>query len=43
MSQTSSHIIDKQLIIGAGFVGLGIAQALQAANIPYDGSPPNLI
>ncbi|WP_235620770.1 NAD(P)-binding domain-containing protein [Halothece sp. PCC 7418] len=27
---------DKQLIIGAGFVGLGIAQALKAANIPYD-------
>lgn len=26
----------KHLIIGAGFVGLGIAQALQAANIPYD-------
>jgi hypothetical protein len=26
----------KHLIIGAGFVGLGMAQALQAANIPYD-------
>ncbi|TVQ42887.1 MAG: NAD(P)/FAD-dependent oxidoreductase [Gloeocapsa sp. DLM2.Bin57] len=26
----------KQLIIGAGFVGLGVAQALQDANIPYD-------
>jgi len=26
----------KQLIIGAGFVGLGIAQALKAADIPYD-------
>lgn len=26
----------KQLILGAGFVGLGIAQALKAANIPYD-------
>ncbi|MBE9031238.1 NAD(P)-binding domain-containing protein [filamentous cyanobacterium LEGE 11480] len=26
----------KQLIIGAGFVGLGIAQALKAAGIPYD-------
>lgn len=26
----------KHLIIGAGFVGLGIAQALKAANIPYD-------
>ena len=27
---------DKHLIIGAGFVGLGIAQALQEANITYD-------
>lgn len=27
---------EKHLIIGAGFVGLGMAQALQAANIPYD-------
>jgi hypothetical protein len=27
---------DKQLIIGAGFVGLGIAQALKGAGIPYD-------
>jgi hypothetical protein len=27
---------NKHLIIGAGFVGLGMAQALQAANIPYD-------
>ena len=26
----------KHLIIGAGFVGLGIAQALKAAGIPYD-------
>lgn len=26
----------KQLIIGAGFVGLGIAQALKTAEIPYD-------
>jgi cation diffusion facilitator CzcD-associated flavoprotein CzcO len=26
----------KQLIIGAGFVGLGIAQSLKAADIPYD-------
>ncbi len=26
----------KQLIIGAGFVGLGIAQALQEAGILYD-------
>jgi cation diffusion facilitator CzcD-associated flavoprotein CzcO len=28
--------VNKQLIIGAGFVGLGIAQALKAAKIPYD-------
>jgi hypothetical protein len=27
---------DKHLIIGAGFVGLGIAQALKDAGIPYD-------
>ncbi|MGL6340726.1 MAG: NAD(P)-binding domain-containing protein, partial [Waterburya sp.] len=27
---------DKQLIIGAGFVGLGIAQALKEAGIAYD-------
>lgn len=27
---------DKQLIIGAGFVGLGMAQALKAADIAYD-------
>ncbi len=27
---------EKQLIIGAGFVGLGIAQALKAAGIAYD-------
>lgn len=27
---------EKQLIIGAGFIGLGIAQALKAAEIPYD-------
>ena len=26
----------KQLIIGAGFVGLGMAQALKVADIPYD-------
>lgn len=26
----------KHLVIGAGFVGLGIAQALKAADIPYD-------
>ncbi len=28
--------IDKQLVIGAGFVGLGMAQALKAAEIAYD-------
>ncbi len=28
--------VDKQLIIGAGFVGLGIAQGLQEAGIAYD-------
>lgn len=27
---------DRHLILGAGFVGLGLAQALQAAGIPYD-------
>jgi hypothetical protein len=27
---------DRQLVIGAGFIGLGIAQALKAAGIPYD-------
>jgi cation diffusion facilitator CzcD-associated flavoprotein CzcO len=27
---------EKQLIIGAGFVGLGMAQALKAAGIAYD-------
>jgi hypothetical protein len=31
-----TDFINKQLILGAGFVGLGIAQALKAANIPYD-------
>ncbi len=31
-----THTTEKQLIIGAGFVGLGIAQALQSANIAYD-------
>lgn len=36
MSQTNFNIIDKQLIIGAGFVGLGVAKALQDADIPYD-------
>lgn len=30
------NTVDKHLIIGAGFVGLGMAQALKAANIPYD-------
>jgi hypothetical protein len=29
-------ITDKHLVIGAGFVGLGMAQALKAAGIPYD-------
>ena len=31
-----SNTSDKHLIIGAGFVGLGMAQALKAAGIPYD-------
>mgnify|MGYP006276923443 FL=1 len=31
-----NNTADKQLIIGAGFIGLGIAQALKAAEIPYD-------
>ncbi len=31
-----SNTIHKQLIIGAGFVGLGIAQALKEAGIKYD-------
>lgn len=30
------NTIEKHLIIGAGFVGLGIAQALKQANINYD-------
>ena len=34
--QPSVDTRHKQLIIGAGFVGLGMAQALQAENIPYD-------
>ncbi|MEB3338614.1 MAG: NAD(P)-binding domain-containing protein [Leptolyngbyaceae bacterium] len=34
--QASADTRHKHLIIGAGFVGLGMAQALQAANIPYD-------
>ena len=34
--QMYSDTADKHLIIGAGFVGLGMAQALKAADIPYD-------
>ncbi|MGF1541146.1 MAG: flavin-containing monooxygenase [Pleurocapsa sp.] len=34
--RTKLSTIHKQLIIGAGFVGLGIAQALQEAGIDYD-------
>ena len=34
--QTKLDTQSKQLIIGAGFVGLGMAQALQAAGIAYD-------
>ncbi|MEJ1932653.1 NAD(P)-binding domain-containing protein [Nostoc sp. NIES-2111] len=30
------NTMQKHLIIGAGFVGLGMAQALKAADIPYD-------
>jgi cation diffusion facilitator CzcD-associated flavoprotein CzcO len=36
---TTQQMVDttsKHLIIGAGFVGLGMAQALKAADIPYD-------
>jgi len=33
---TVSQTETKHLIIGAGFVGLGMAQGLQAAGIPYD-------
>jgi hypothetical protein len=38
LSRTSKRVDtkDKHLIIGAGFVGLGMAQALKAADIPYD-------
>lgn len=39
LEQNSPTRVDtqsKHLIIGAGFVGLGMAQALQSANIPYD-------
>lgn len=32
----STDRTEKHLIIGAGFVGLGIAEALQTAGIPYD-------
>jgi cation diffusion facilitator CzcD-associated flavoprotein CzcO len=35
-AQTVRSTADKHLIIGAGFVGLGMAQALKAAGIPYD-------
>ena len=35
-AQTKLDTQSKQLIIGAGFVGLGMAQALQAAGIAYD-------
>ena len=35
-TQTRLNTTDKQLIIGAGFVGLGMAQALQEAGILYD-------
>ncbi|MDB9304249.1 NAD(P)-binding domain-containing protein [Nodularia spumigena CS-591/12] len=38
-SSKIQHMVDKSdkhLIIGAGFVGLGMAQALKAADIPYD-------
>jgi hypothetical protein len=38
-SSKTPQIVDttnKQLVIGAGFVGLGMAQALKAAGIPYD-------
>ncbi|MDJ0702841.1 MAG: NAD(P)-binding domain-containing protein [Leptolyngbyaceae cyanobacterium MO_188.B28] len=36
INATDIDTIDKHLIIGAGFVGLGMAQALQAADISYD-------
>ena len=35
-TSTPTDTRHKQLIIGAGFVGLGIAQALKDAKIPYD-------
>jgi cation diffusion facilitator CzcD-associated flavoprotein CzcO len=37
LSKTQNLVVttDKHLIIGAGFVGLVMAQALQADNIPY--------
>ncbi len=34
--QLDGDTADKHLIIGAGFVGLGMAQALKAADIPYE-------
>ncbi len=34
--QNPLETVDKQLVIGAGFVGLGMAQALKEANIAYD-------
>jgi len=36
MVEVHLRTTQKHLIIGAGFVGLGMAQALKAANIPYD-------
>ena len=35
-AMTNTNTETKHLIIGAGFIGLGIAQALKAANIAYD-------
>ncbi|HBY78629.1 MAG TPA: F420H(2):quinone oxidoreductase, partial [Cyanobacteria bacterium UBA11148] len=35
-TEKATHTTGKHLIIGAGFVGLGMAQALQSAGIPYD-------
>jgi hypothetical protein len=35
-NSTADKYFNKHLIIGAGFVGLGMAQALKAAGIPYD-------
>ncbi|MEM9137182.1 MAG: NAD(P)/FAD-dependent oxidoreductase, partial [Cyanobacteria bacterium P01_F01_bin.42] len=36
MIDTQHDTQHKQLIIGAGFVGLGMAQSLKAAGVPYD-------